>query len=240
MDSNNTTNKDKIKKQEMLNALADSQLPAHEREEILSLIDKDAELSGDLCEIYRIKDLIKTAYPLDDFNRTKNTVLFSKYATSLKIACFLFAFIFTLGAGYLIGNINNQENHENSTYAKTTLQKNKVIVFLSSSEPAKLTQALYKAETLAQKYQKTNGEVYVVTSAEGIDLLNRKTTPFEQKIMELSEQYPSLKFIACNNTLYQQKKAGNNINLIANAKVVPSAVDFVAKHLQKGWQYITI
>jgi len=240
MDSNNSTDKTNSKKQAMLNALADSQLPAHEREEILSLIDKDAELGGDLCEIYRIKDLIKTAYPLEDFSGKKYTGIFSKYANTIKIASYLLAFVFTLGTGYYIGNGKNQVKQENLTSTNAPLQKNKMIVFLSSSEPAKLTQALYKAETLAQQYQASNGEVYVVTSAEGIDLLNTKTTPFEQKIMDLSHQYPSLQFIACNNTLYQQKKAGNNIDLIADAKVVPSAVDFVAKHLKKGWQYIAI
>ena len=233
-------NKDSNKTQNMLHALADGQLPAHEREEILALIDKDNELSAEVCEIYRIKDLIQTAYPLEDFKRKPRHPFLLKYGASLKIASYLFAFLLTLGAGYLVGNFGYNNNSDFQYANNTKILENKVIVFLSSSEPEKLTQALYKAETLAKEYQKTNGEVYVVTSAEGINLLNTKTTPYKQKILELGNQYPSLQFIACNNTLYQLDKAGKHIDLITSAKIVPSAVDFVAKHLQKGWQYITI
>ncbi len=235
MDNMNPENN---KTQEMLNALADGQLPAHEREKILSMIDKDPKLSDDVCEIYRIKDLVKTAYPLDSFSAKPKTLFVSKFGFTIKVASYFFAFLLTLSSGYFLADYKqNQPDNDNQI---ATVQKNKVIVFLSSSEPAKLTQALYQAETLAQEHQKTNGEVYVVTSAEGLELLNKTTTPYEQKILELSNQYPSLKFIACNNSMYIRKKQGKPVDLIASAEVVPSAVDFVASHLLKGWQYVSI
>ena len=40
--------------------------------------------------------------------------------------------------------------------------------------------------------------------------------------------------------MYIRKKQGKPVDLIANAEVVPSAVDFVATHLLKGWQYVSI
>ncbi len=202
------------------------------------MIDKDPELSDEVCEIYRIKDLVKTAYPLDSYSDKPQKVFMSKFGFSIKVASYFFAFLLTLSSGYLLANFD--KNQSNTNQIAATVQKNKVIVFLSSSEPAKLTQALYQAETLAQEHQKTNGEVYVVTSAEGLELLNKTTTPYEQKILELSNQYPSLKFIACNNSMYIRKKQGKPVDLIANAEVVPSAVDFVASHLLKGWQYVSI
>ena len=238
MENNNTDNKT----QEMLNALADGQLPAHEREKILSMIDKDSKLSSEVCEIYRIKDLIKTAYPLGDFEGPKANTLMTKFGFSIKVASAFIAFLLTLGTGYYLADVGTENtNNIPSNHIATSLsQKNKVIVFLSSSEPAKFTQALYQAETLAIKHQQDNGEVYVVTSAEGIDLLNTKTTPYKQKIMQLSNQYPHLKFVACNNTLYLREKQGKAVDLVAQAQVAPSAVDFVASHLLKGWQYISI
>ena len=235
MENNDTDNN---KTQEMLNALADGQLPAHEREKILSMIDKDPQLSGEVCEIYRIKDLIKTAYPLDEFENTKSNTLMTKFRFSIKVASAFFAFILTLSAGYYFAGSHQTQNLEQIAAAQQ--QENKVIVFLSSSEPAKFTQALYQAETLAVKHQQDNGEVYVVTSAEGIDLLNKKTTPYQQKIRQLTQQYPHLKFVACNNTLYLRKKQGKPVSLVAQAQIAPSAVDFVATHLLKGWQYVSI
>jgi len=225
----------------MLNALADGQLPAHEREEILAQIDKDKELSNDICEIYHIKDLIQTAYPLENYKKNKHQGFLFKYGQHIKVASYIFAFMFTLSIGYVIGERQQKNEFSSSNnLASTKVLDNKIIIFLSSSEPVKLTQALYKAETLAQKYLANNGEVYVVTSAAGIDLLNNKTTPFKMKIQALGNQYPTLQFFACNNTLYQRDKAGKHVDLVEEAVIVPSAVDFVAKHLQQGWQYMTI
>ena len=229
------------KTQDMLNALADGQLPPHERERILSMIDENPALGNEVCEIYRIKDLIKTAYPLNEFKPTPKHPLFSKYLFTMKFASIAAAFVFTLLAGFYLA----QTKIETLVNTKVinplaTIQTDKFIVFLSSSEPTKMTQVLYKAETLAIEHQKTNGKVYVVTSAEGLDLLDKSTSPFEQKIAELNKQYPSIKFIACNNTMYKRKKEGKPVNLVADAQIVPSAVDFVATHLLKGWQYVSI
>ncbi|HHL32153.1 MAG TPA: hypothetical protein ENJ41_06165, partial [Oceanospirillales bacterium] len=231
-------NNSKLK--DMLHALADGQLPAHEREEILARIDKDQELSGEVCEIYHIKDLIQTAYPLEDFKNNRRSKFFDRFGAGVKIASYFLVFMLTLATGYYFGNNGAHAPQNTKLASNATVLDNKVIVFLSSSEPTKLTKALYKAETLAKKHQQTGGEVYVVTSAEGINLLNTKTTPYGQKILELSNQYPALQFVACNNTLYQLNKAGKHVDLVASARIVPSAVDFVAKHLQMGWQYITI
>ncbi len=239
MENNKTNQETKI--QNMLNALADGQLPVHEREEILSMLDKDPQLSSEVCEIYRIKDLVKTAYPLHEFKQKSSKNFFTKHAGSLKIASAFFAFILTLASGFYIAN-NHTESLVKTQIVnqQVAIQKDKYIVFLSSSQPEKMTQVLYKAETLAQEHQASNGQVYVVTSAEGLDLLDKSLSPFEQKIALLSQQYPSIKFIACNNTMYRRKKEGKPVNLMANAQVVPSAVDFVATHLLKGWQYISI
>lgn len=238
MDNKNSS--DTTGTQEMLNALADGQLPAHEREKILAMIDQDAKLSNEVCEIYRIKDLINTAYPLDGFKENPEKSWSAGNHSFMRISAYFIVFLFTLGTGYLLGETFNLQNPAETEQQVAAIQKNKVIVFLNSSDPVKYTQALYQAESLAQQHQKTNGEVYVVTSAEGIDLLNKDTTPYQQKIIELSNSYPSLKFIACNNTMYMREKEGKNINLIAQAEVVPSAVDFVASHLLRGWQYISI
>ncbi len=115
-----------------------------------------------------------------------------------------------------------------------------MILFISSSEPEKFNKALFKAEELARKFNKNNGKVYVVASAEGIDLLRSSTSPHSSRIKELTDIYPTLDFIACNNTLHQYEKAGKDIGLIDSAKTAPSAVEFVVKHLQQGWQYIAI
>ncbi len=238
---------------DMLHALADGQLEARQREKILALLESSAELRGEMCDIYRVKDLVQTAYPLNEFQKNAATrVAFNRRAFA-KVASYLLAFALTFATGYLvrdsgllsgkIGANNNQYEYSNvqgSFLGNTTVQDNKAIVFLSSSEPEKFEAALQKAESLAKQYSQNNGKVYVVTSARGIDLLRLQTSPHKLRIKSLSNLYPSLHFVACNNSLYQFKQAGKSVELIDGAEVAPSAVEFVVKHLQQGWRYIAI
>jgi len=84
------------------------------------------------------------------------------------------------------------------------------------------------------------GSVYVVTSAEGIDLLRLGTTQHASRIVQMSENYPHLRFVACSNTLYSFKQRGELVALVDEADVAPSAVQFVVDHMRQGWRYIAI
>ncbi len=232
-----------------LHALADGQLAADEREEILDLLENDVELRGEMCDIYRVKNLVQTAYPMTDFEQKPAVQTAYNFYSLAKVASYFFAVILTFAAGYLLRD-SNFLNHSISndvfsdakagSLATAPVQDNKVIIFLSSSEPEKFIHTLSKAETLAKKYSETNGKVYVVTSAQGLDLLRLATTPHQKKIKALTNLYPSLRFVACNNSLYMFKKEGKPTELIDEVELAPSAVEFVVKHLQKGWRYIAI
>ena len=226
--------------QEMLNALADGQLESVKREELQSLLANDPELRGELCDIYRTKELVQSAYPIDEFeHKSYSQTIFNSRNFSM-VATILVAFLVTLGAGYAIRDSGLLGNYHGIALTNTKIQDNKVILFISSSKPEKFKKALLKAEELARKFNKNDGKVYVVASADGIDLLRASTSPHSARIQELTDIYPTLDFIACNNTLHQYKKAGKPIELIDSAKTAPSAVEFVVKHLQLGWQYIAI
>ncbi|MEE9303664.1 MAG: hypothetical protein V3U84_07740 [Thiotrichaceae bacterium] len=237
---NNTHSIESQNVEEILHALADGQLESAEREEILALLDNDSELRGEMCDIYRIKDLVQTAYPLSDFKQQPPSRFDFKSIPLAKVASYFLAFVLTFVAGYLIRDVANPVGDAGIALANVPVQDNKVILFLSSSDPKKFIKILAKAEALAKKFDNTDGKVYVVTSAAGVDLLRLKTSPYQHEIKELTNLYPALNFVACNNSLYQFKKAGKSIELIDSAKVAPSAVEFVVDHLQKGWRYIAI
>ena len=238
----------------MLHAMADGQLDPSEREQILSKLEKDTELRADMCHIYRIKNLVQTAYPIDGFEKHQkhqttinNNPPMNTFAKKTlgklsiaKAASYLLAFGLIFSAGYITNAVTNPLKENAITLANTPVQKNKVILFLSSSEPEKFIKALTKAESYAQKFANTDGKVYVVTSAKGVDLLRSDTSPHKQQIKALTTLYPALNFVACNNSLYHYEKAGKSTELIDSAQVAPSAVEFVVDHLQRGWRYIAI
>ena len=88
--------------QEMLNALADGQLRSPKREELQSILESDSELRGELCDIYRTKELVQSAYPIDEFEDKINSQAVFNTRNISKVASILIAFILTLGAGYIV------------------------------------------------------------------------------------------------------------------------------------------
>ncbi len=258
MNTKNPNNSDRIDKtdktdnaddknkaiEDMLQALADGQLDPNEREQILLMLEKDTKLRAELCSIYRIKNLMQTAYPLDTFEQTQQPSPFFGKRFITKAASYLLAFGLVFSAGYMVNEITNPVSkivgEKGITLANVPVLENKVILFLSSSEPEKFIKALATAESYAQKFANTEGKVYVVTSARGIDLLRAESSPHKHQIKELTTLYPMLNFVACNNSLYQYEKAGKSTNLIDSAMVAPSAVEFVVEHLQRGWRYVAI
>ena len=230
--------------QDMLHAMADGQLDPNEREQILSLLEKDTKLRAEMCTIYRIKNLVQTAYPLDEFEQTQQSQSFFDSRFMAKAASYLLVFGLVFSAGYVVNEVTNPISETVSekgiTLANIPIQENKVILFLSSSEPEKFIKALATAESYAQKFANTDGKVYVVASAKGVDLLRADTSPHKHQIKELTTLYPALNFVACNNSLYHYKKAGKSTKLIDSAQVASSAVEFVVEHLHRGWRYIAI
>ena len=99
---------------------------------------------------------------------------------------------------------------------------------------------LVKAEELLRNKTNPQAEVYVVASAGGIDLMRTNVSPHQRQIRKMLEQHDALHFVACNNTIYRYKQEGKPVNLIQDVEVAPSAVEFVAKRINKGWNYISI
>ncbi|OQX13962.1 MAG: hypothetical protein BWK73_10840 [Thiothrix lacustris] len=220
-----------------LHALADGQLDAAQTRQLLAQVETDIGLQKQLCEIQRIKHLVKSAYPLPAL--TRQPVRRSPAWQQAAMVALLFGLTFLAGVGssYYAPQLWQPEG---LTLENAAAYDDRFIVFLDSHEPAKLEKALVKAENLAQQVAHSNGSVYVVTSAEGIDLLRLGETPHEGRILQMSEAYPHLRFVACSSTLYSFQQRGELVALVEQAEVAPSAVEFVVKHMRDGWRYIAI
>lgn len=230
-------NPDQLTIHDRLHALADGQLDAEQTRHVLAQVETDLELQKELCEIQRIKHLVKSAYPLPAL--TRQLVRRPQVWQQAAMYVLVFGLTFLAGAGSS-HYVPKLWEPEGLTLENAAAYDDRFIVFLDSHEPAKLEQALVKAENLAQQVASKDGSVYVVTSAEGIDLLRLGTTQHEGRILQMSEQYPHLRFVACSNTLYSFKQRGELVALVDTAEVAPSAVEFVVKHMRDGWRYIAI
>lgn len=230
-------NPDQLTIHERLHALADGQLNAEQTHQLLAQVETDIALQKALCDIQRIKHLVKSAYPLPALAR-QPVHRSSPWQQAAMVALLLgFTFLAGAGSGYYVPKFWQSEG---LSLENAAAHDSRFIVFLDSHEPAKFEKALVKAENLARQVNPKDGSVYVVTSAEGIDLLRLGETPHEGRILQMSEQYPNLRFVACSNTLYNFQQRGELVALVDTAEIVPSAVEFVVEHLRAGWRYIAI
>ncbi|WGZ94656.1 MAG: hypothetical protein QJT81_01310 [Candidatus Thiothrix putei] len=229
-------NPDQLTIHDRLHALADGQLGAEQTREVLAQVETDLGLQKELCEIQRIKHLVKSAYPLPVLRQpVRRPPVWQQAAT----VALVFGLTFLAGAGSS-HYVPKLWQPEGLTLENAAAHDDRFIVFVDSHEPAKLEKALVKAETLAEQVEHKDGSVYVVTSAEGIDLLRLGETQHEGRILQMSEKYPHLRFVACSNTLYSYHQRGELVALVEDTEVAPSAVEFVVKHMRDGWRYIAI
>ncbi len=221
---------------EQLNSLADNELSNEEREVLLGQLDHEEDLRNELCDIRRVKDLMQYAYPLEEMAEPAS----SRMRSILSRAAAVLVLIFS---GFVGGWVLSPEaENEGSGFrlADVNADAMKVVLYIGDSDPGKFKKALKTAESLLKRYEQNGTEVYVVTSAGGVDLLRTATSPVAVDISALKERYASLHFVACNNTLFNLKKKGQPVQLVQEAEVAPSAVSFVVDRLQKGWTYMAI
>ncbi len=223
-------------KYEQLNALADSELNAGDRDALLAQLDHDEALRSELCDIRRVKDLLRYAYPEEEIIEppgSGNAAFLARAAAALVLI--LSGFV---GGWMLSPEVDRPES--GFRLADVNADVMKVVLYLGDSDPRKFSKTLKTAENLLKRYEQDGTEVYVVTSAGGVDMLRTATSSVAADISALKDRYASLHFVACNNTLFNLKKKGQPIQLVNEAEVAPSAVSFVVDHLKKGWTYMAI
>lgn len=241
---------------DLLNAYADGELGEEQLSKLLARLDDEPELRDKLKDLHRVKDLLQVAYPL----KTKQT---EKIVDRKRVMGMVASLLLALGLGFLGGNASSRIDSVETSSAPSLISSNnhdvdlkyyshsefdhsidapaqKVIIYLGSARKEKFDETLDRAEALLTKYKKDGTQVFVVTSAGGLDLLRTDNGDTENRIIKMKGLYKSLNFVACNNQIYQLHRDGQMVNLVDDVQVAPSAVQFVVNHLKKGWKFIAI
>jgi hypothetical protein len=220
-----------------LNALADGSLDASQSESLLEEIEQDAELRESLCDIHRLKDMVRYAYAECEPPQRQRR-LTDRYRLGASVAAAALV-LFSLG---FVGGRLSLPNDPLAPFELTQVvsQPNKVVLFVGNSDNAKFRQALDRAEQLLNRFHGQGVEVNLVASAGGIDLLRKASSPYLRRIRDLGDSYAALQFVACNNTIAKLVREGKDAALVENAVIKPSAVQFVVERLQQGWSYVAI
>ena len=117
----------------------------------------------------------------------------------------------------------------------------KVAVHVDDSDPKKMNLALNIVANV-RKYYDSIGEkviIEVVAYGPGLHMLRADTSPVADRIAKMSLEIDNLVFSACGNTRSKMaKKAGKDIPILEEARMVKSGVVQLIELQEKGYSYV--
>lgn len=230
--------------QESLNAFLDGELAAHERSQILTIIQHDKALAQELCELRQTKELLALAYqdpPQPPTQKTRAAIL-SPQRTRRGIAATLL-----LGLGLGIGWFT----HLNMTVATSPSLQNiaqldisnadnsKILLHISTMDVSRVKAALDTTEELLNNPRgKKPFQLEVLANADGLGLL-REGSPYAKRIHDIAREHGNVSFKACGFAMeHSRLKEGNEVKLIPEAQRVDAGLEQILRRLKDGWMYV--
>ncbi|GAB6051352.1 hypothetical protein JCM17960_01720 [Magnetospira thiophila] len=115
-----------------------------------------------------------------------------------------------------------------------------LVIHVDENDPARMNLALNNTANVIAYYQEKGEEVEVeiVAYGPGLNMLTA-ASPVADRIKSFSENYQNVGFMACGNThKAMSKKAGKDVELMPQAKVVPAGVVHLMERQEQGWSYL--
>ena len=232
---------------ETLNAFVDQQLTPSEMGEVFEAIQQNPELAKRSCEIRQLKSLVRHAYEGVEPNRPAQRGNPRSWGMQAAAAVLL------LGLGGLVGwslrpmgailpDALAQSGARVQGAQQSVADSNRFILHLDSDKPDRMAAVLDYADQILDnaKREGVDARLEVVTNSYGLNLLRAGYSPYLQRINELSSKHANLSFIACGQTVARFKRDGQDVTLIKQARVAPSAIGEVVSKMKEGWTYIRV
>lgn len=222
-----------------LNAFVDRELDSTEHETTLAEIDRDPRLRSELSELYHLKEMVRSAYSDEKGYTTGKSGEWLGLSGAIAAGIMLLATVFA--GGYQLGGKDGYARDDVFHLSHSESDPGRIMLYVSAYDQQKFRQTLDQAQTYLDDYSNKGINVLVVTSADGINMLRRSITNYEQRINAMKASYgESLDFVACNNTIMKMQNEGIDVDLVHSARTAPSAVQYVVDRLKEGWTYVSI
>lgn len=227
---------------EMINAYADGELQGSEKAEFEQALLHDAELQQSVDNVIALKSTLKQAYanvelPVKPVRKTVN------YAAAVYVLFLVLGF----AGGWLSSDLKTDslaslDEAGIQTDIANVERTEKYILHIGSHDIEKFKHVLDKAEGLVSRYQDDLQliELEIIANSNGLDLFRESASPYAQRVKQLSQKYPNIKFIACTNAIERLREKGIEPDLINAVHQGPTALEQVVKRMNQGWTYIKI
>lgn len=117
----------------------------------------------------------------------------------------------------------------------------KVAVHVDDNDPHVMNMALNNVANMKAFYDSQGDtlEVEIVTYGRGIHMLVDGKSPVADRVEQMAMADENLKFSVCGNTYKRMsQKAGGDLKLLEEAKIVPSGVVRLVELQEEGYSYI--
>lgn len=227
---------------ELLNAFVDNELDSAEKSRLLGLIAADGQLKQRICELWQLKEMVGSAYPLQAAGtkgQRSRTRRFNSPAFTHAVAAGLFLTL-GLSAGWFLHGDKTTAPLHNAAQAERQAKESKLVLHIFSGESVRFDAALDQAEELLRSAETlgTPVKLDIVANGEGLRLLQADASPYPERIKSLQHAYKDLNFYACGITIDKLRRQGINVKLLPEAVITPSALDLIMAREKQGWVYI--
>jgi len=235
---------------ELRNAFVDGELDAAEWARVAQSMERDPELREEVGELRLAKDLVRHAYAVPPSRPRRARAAAASGWRSIAAAAVAFAAAGWFGHAWWE---RAPALDSASAYALRgdwhtlradwrKLDGNRVLVHVSSGEPAALGRALDEVEDLlrAARAARRSVKVEIVANSAGLDLLRADPARSAARLAALRREFPELGLVACGQTLERRRALGRQVTLLPGTAVAPSALDQVIKRLRDGWVYVRV
>lgn len=220
---------DKALSDELLNAFLDGQLDEAERSRVFEMLDQDPALNAQVCELRKLKDLVRHAYAHPPAarrpQRRPGRPLLSSVAAALLLA---------LGAvgGWLAHGWN--DGHPQTLAQQDGAKAVRgVVIQVSDGDPAKWAMALNSAQNIRQGLGSRHARIEIVAYGPGLDMLKKGSLlgpRLERAVQD------GIKLYACGNTM--RATHTRRQDLLPFTDIVKAGVIEIMRRQQEGYSYI--
>lgn len=128
-----------------------------------------------------------------------------------------------------------------ASFAATEVNSHRLVLQINDNDSARMNLLLNNASNLIAYYHQKNEpiEIEIVAYGPGLHMLRADTSPVKERVRSFAQSYENVSFAACGNTKAKMsKKAGREIELLPEAKLVQAGVVHILERQEQGWSYV--
>jgi uncharacterized protein len=236
-----------------LNAFVDNELTPDQQAEFLEAMRRDPELAREVCAVGRMKAQLRLAYadpPAPQRASPRNAA-----SGWRPLAAGVALLAVGLAGGWLMHGSSVATPDAAQRFvvldpagrgqgpAQSGFEETRIVFHLTNADPGVAGELLDEVENLLLAYAADRRplRVEVVTHSDGLDLLRRSLTVYEERIHRLARAFDNLTFVACKNTIDRLRvERGIEVDLVPDAEIIESGVSHVVERQRQGWSYIRV